>query len=262
MSERNLIVSNLDACWSSVVEFLQGADGSDWQTQSLCPEWTVKGVAAHLVSVEQVLSGWMPTTADTPPPFEKVADYFAAAMTMPEDELVAHMQATFDVRRQNLAETSDEDFALPSVTPVGPATYGRFMAVREFDFWMHERDCRTPLHAHTDNGGPPAEMALNEVHLSIGYIAGKKIGLSQGQSIHFDITGSVERDIYVQVDERATERDFIDQPTVTLHCDSMAFMNQACGLIDPEIPIKEGTISWSGDQELGAHAARNLRFTM
>ncbi len=262
MSERNLIVSNLDACWSSIVEFLQGVDGSDWQTQSLCPEWTVKGVAAHLVSVEQVLSGWMPTTADTPPPFEKVADYFVAAMTMPEDELVAHMQATFDVRRQNLAETSDEDFALPSVTPVGPATYGRFMAVREFDFWMHERDCRTPLHAHTDNGGPPAEMALNEVHLSIGYIAGKKIGLDQGQSIHFDITGSVERDIYVQVDERATERDFIDQPTVTLHCDSMAFMNQACGRIDPEIPIEEGTISWSGDQELGAHAARNLRFTM
>ena len=149
MSERNLIVSNLDACWSSVVEFLRGIDGSDWQTQSLCPEWTVKGVAAHLVSVEQVLSGWMPTSGDTPPPFEKVADYFTAAMKMPEGELVEHMQATFDVRRQNLAETSDEDFERPSVTPVGPATYGRFMAVREFDFWMHERDCRAPLQAHT-----------------------------------------------------------------------------------------------------------------
>ena len=90
MSERNLIVSNLDACWSSVVEFLRGIDGSDWQTQSLCPEWTVKGVAAHLVSVEQVLSGWMPPSGDTPPPFEKVADYFTAAMKMPEGELVEH----------------------------------------------------------------------------------------------------------------------------------------------------------------------------
>ena len=105
-------------------------------------------------------------------------------------------------------------------------------------------------------------MALNEVHLSIGYIAGKQIGLIEGQSIHFDITGSVERDIYVRVEERAVESEAIDTPTTTLHCDSMAFMNQACGRIDPEVPIAEGSISWSGDQELGAHAARNLRFTM
>lgn len=75
-------------------------------------------------------------------------------------------------RLANLAETNDEIFASPSVTPVGPATYERFMAVREFDFWMHERDCRTPLGMPTDNGGAPAEMALTEVQLSIGYIAG------------------------------------------------------------------------------------------
>ena len=105
-------------------------------------------------------------------------------------------------------------------------------------------------------------MALNEVHLSIGYIVGKKIGLTEGQSIHFDITGAVDRDIYVVVDGRATETDALDHPTLTLHCDSMAFMNQACGRIDPEIPIAGGQISWSGDEELGAHAARNLRFTM
>lgn len=262
MSERDLIVSNLDVCWDSVVEFLSKLESSQWQTQSLCPEWTIRGVAAHMVSVEQALSNWLPSGLDTPPPFEKVGGYFEAAMQMPEAELVAHMQSTFDIRRENLSETTEADFANPSVTPVGPATYGRFMAVREFDFWMHERDCRTPLGIDTDNGGPEAEMALNEVHLSIGYIAGKKIGLTEGQSIHFDITGSVERDIYVRVEGRAVECEPIDAPTTTLHCDSMAFMNQACGRVDPEVPIREGAISWSGEAELGAHAARNLRFTM
>ena len=246
----------------SVVEFLSTLEGSQWETQSLCPEWTVKGVAAHMVSVEQALSNWLPSGLDTPPPFEKVGGYFETAMQMPEAELVEHMQQTFDIRRQNLSETTQDDFLKPSVTPVGPATYGRFMAVREFDFWMHERDCRIPLGIDANNGGPAAEMALNEVHLSIGYIAGKKIGLAAGQSIHFDITGSVERDIYVRVEERAIECELINTPTATLHCDSMAFMNQACGRIDPEVPISEGSISWSGDEELGAHAARNLRFTM
>ena len=262
MSERDLIISNLDVCWTSVVEFLSTLEGNQWDIQSLCPEWTVKGVAAHMVSVEQALSNWFPSGLDTPPPFEKVGGYFEAAMQMPGAELVEHMQETFDIRRQNLVETTHDDFAKPSFTPVGPATYERFMAVREFDFWMHERDCRTPLGIDVDNGGPAAEMALNEVHLSISYIAGKKIGLDRGQSIHFDITGSVKRDIYVRVDERAFECEPINTPTTTLHCDSMAFMNQACGRIDPEIPINEGAISWSGDERLGAHAARNLKFTM
>jgi hypothetical protein len=36
----------------------------------------------------------------------------------------------------------------------------------------------------------------------------------------------------------------------------------ACGRIDPEAEIAAGTISWSGDDEWGAQAARNLRFTM
>ena len=181
MSERDLIVSNLDSCWTSIVNLFEQLDSSQWQTQSLCPDWTVKEVAAHLVSVEQVLSNWMPDDAATPPPFEKVGTCFATAMQMTESELVTHMEQTFDQRRRNLADASQDDFNRPSVTPVGQATYGRFMAVREFDAWMHERDCRSPLGMPTDNGGAPAEMALNEVRLSIGYIAGKKIANPIGQ---------------------------------------------------------------------------------
>jgi uncharacterized protein (TIGR03083 family) len=262
MSERELIIANLDTCWASCVDFFGSLDDEQWGASSLCPDWTVQGVAAHLVSVEQVLSDWLPTGLDSPPPFQKVPALFDAAMAMPGDELAALMQTTFDTRRANLADTTDDNFATDSVTPVGPATYGRFMAVREFDFWMHERDCRTPLAMPTDNGGPAAEMALTEVQLSIGYIAGKKIGLTEGQSIHFAITGTVERDIFVVVDGRAAQVDHVADPTVTLSCDSMAFMNQACGRVDPEVPIAQGDISWSGDDELGAHAARNLRFTM
>ncbi len=262
MSQRELIIDNLDAVWASCVETFGSFADDQWDVLSLCPEWTIKGVAAHMVSVEQVLSGWLPESLDTPPPFADVAGHYEAAMQMAPGQLVEHMRATFDARRADLATTTDEIFARPSVTPVGPATYERFMAVREFDHWMHERDCRAPLGLESDNTGPTAEMALNEVHLSIGYIVGKKIGLTEDQSIHFDITGGVERDIYVAIDGRAGEVDHLDDPTITLHCDSMAFMSQACGRVDPEVPIAAGEISWSGDETLGAHAARNLRFTM
>ena len=112
------------------------------------------------------------------------------------------------------------------------------------------------------------ELRLKYLNPIVDYfvvVEGNKTWQNNHKKFRFDIKKFdkfKKKIIYVQVDERATERDFIDQPTVTLHCDSMAFMNQACGRIDPEIPIEEGTISWSGDQELGAHAARNLRFTM
>ena len=36
----------------------------------------------------------------------------------------------------------------------------------------------------------------------------------------------------------------------------------AHGYFDPEGPIADGRIRWTGDPELGARAARNLAFTM
>lgn len=262
MSEPRLIIDNLKACWASSNELYGSLDGEQWDVQSHCPDWTVKGVLAHQVSVEQALSGWVPESVETPPPFAKVSDYFDAAMAMDSADLVALAEQAWAGRAAELEALDDEVFDRGSITPVGPGTYGRFMAIREFDHWMHERDCRTPLGLPTDNGGPAAEMALNEVHLSIGYIAGKRVGLPDGASMRFDITGAVERDIYVAVDGRAGEVDHVENPTVTLHCDSLAFMDLACGRIDPEGPIAAGLVTWSGDAEIGAHAARNLRFTM
>ena len=49
---------------------------------------------------------------------------------------------------------------------------------------------------------------------------------------------------------------------VTLTTDSLTFMLLACGRIDPEGPISDGRITWTGDDAVGAHAARNLAFTM
>ena len=60
------------------------------------------------------------------------------------------------------------------MTPIGPATYGRFMNVRVFDFWVHQRDMTMPLGIDTKDDGVHAEITLDEVHGSLGYIAGKK----------------------------------------------------------------------------------------
>jgi uncharacterized protein (TIGR03083 family) len=177
-------------------------------------------------------------------------------------ELTTRYHEVVSARLEELAAMTDESFDAPSFTPVGQATYARFMAIRVFDTWVHHRDITVPLGIATDDSGPAAEISLGEVEGSIGYIAGKKIGVPDGQGIAFEVTGPVPRRILVKVDGRAARVAELPSPDVTLTADTLTFMLLACGRIDPEQAIAAGSVHWTGDDELGGRAARNLAFTM
>jgi uncharacterized protein (TIGR03083 family) len=235
---------------------------AQWQAQSLCPDWTVRAVVGHLASIEQMLAGWLPGSADELPPFDRVAAFTQQTAGLGDADFAARVAETFGQRRADLAALSEQDLGRPSWTPVGPASYGSFLAVRVFDFWVHERDITTPLGLPTDDGDARAEIALAEVERSLGYIAGKKIGMPDGSSIVFRLTGPLRRDLYVTVDGRAKVVSHIDRPDVELSTDSVTFVQLACGRIDPQAQIDAGLVRWTGDAELGNRAARNLRYTM
>ena len=61
---------------------------------------------------------------------------------------------------------------------------------------------------------------------------------------------------------KAVDPSSLADPDVVLTADSTTFIMLACGRIDPQAKIDDGSISWSGDAEWGEHAARSLRFTM
>ena len=69
----------LNDCYSAVETLCAGLDEAQWQVQSLCPEWTVRGVVDHLTSVEAVLAGWLPEDATAIPPFERAGEFLAQA---------------------------------------------------------------------------------------------------------------------------------------------------------------------------------------
>ena len=217
----------LEHCYTSMETLCADLSDDDWQAQSLCPDWTVRGVVDHVTSIEAVMAGWWPEDDTTLPPFERAAEFLAD--TTP---YVEKMRAVFELRRRDLATLSSEDLDRPSWMPVGPGTYGRFLEIRVFDMWVHERDITTPL------------------------------GLPEGKSITFDLTGPITRQLHVAVDGRAARVDHLDHPDVTVTTDSTTFIQLACGRIDPQAQIDSGVISWQGDDELGDRAARNMRFTM
>ena len=241
-----------------------GADltSAEWEAPSLCPDWTVRGVFEHLVGIENALVSWFPDGADTPPPFRLAGTFAKEVAGTDSPTFMEHVRQVLARRRRDVSVLGPSDLAQPSWTPVGPGTYGRFMEIRVFDFWVHERDITTPLARSTDDTGVRAELALAEVEGSLGYIVGKKVGLPEGQSIVFHLSGPLARDIAVVVDGRARVVEAVPLANVEIWTDTVTFIQLACGRIDPQEPIDSGTIRWRGDAQLGERTARNLRFTM
>lgn len=254
--------SALQGCYSEVEKLCADLNEAEWQVQSLCPDWKVRDVVSHVTMMEAVMSGWLPEDAATPPPFDRTSDFLRETAGLDTAAFVERVRATFAGRRRDLASLSAEDFQRPSWMPTGQGTYGRFLAIRVFDFWVHVRDITAPLGRATDDTGVAAEIALAEVESSLGYIVGKKVRLPDGKSIAFHLTGPIVGEFDVVVDGRAKRVDHLDNPDVEVTTDSTTFIQLACGRIDPQIPIDSGAISWKGDGELGELAARNLRFTM
>jgi uncharacterized protein (TIGR03083 family) len=253
---------SLEQCYDAIEDLCARLEGAQWQVQSLCPDWRARDVVAHLGMMECVMTGWLPDTVADLPPFDRVEPYNDEIKGIDDESFARRIQEIFAARRADLAALSQGDLDRPSWTPVGAKTYGRFLEIRVFDFWVHERDITTPLGWPTDDTGPRAEIALAEVEGSLGYIVGKKIGLPDGKSIVFHLTGPINRDLSVVVDGRARQVDHINNPDVELTTDTLTFIQLACGRIDPQTQIDQNKVTWTGDAELGDRAARNLRFTM
>jgi uncharacterized protein (TIGR03083 family) len=256
------IRGSLEQCYDAIETLCGEMNSVQWQTQSLCPDWKARGVVTHLGMMERVMTGWLPGSVDELPPLDRIAVYNEQVAALDDNAFASRIAEIFADRRSDLARLHEPDLARPSWTPIGPKSYGGFLEIRIFDFWVHERDITTPLGWPTDDAGPRTEIALGQVEGSIGYIVGKKIGLPDGTSIVFHLTGPIRRDLSVVVDGRARAVDHVDRPDVELTTDTVTFIQLASGRIDPEAQIDAGKISWTGDDELGSRAARNLRFTI
>jgi len=256
------IRTSLEQCLDAVESLSTRLNSDQWKAQSLCPDWDMRGVVTHLGMMERVMTGWLPASAEQTPPLDRIEPYHAETAALDDKAFAALIADIFAARRADLSALLERDLERPSWSPIGPRTYGGFLEMRIFDFWVHERDITTPLGWPTDDGGARAEIALGQVESSIGYIVGKKIGLPDGSGIVFHLTGPVVRDISVVVDGRAKAVGHLDRPDVELTTDTVTFIQLAAGRIDPQQQIDAGKVSWTGNDQLGDRAARNLRFTI
>ena len=254
--------ASLEQCYDSIESLADRMDATRWRARSLCPDWDMRGVIAHLGMMERVMTGWLPESADDRPPLDRIDPYHDEMAALDDAAFAGRIGEIFASRRADLAGLTEADLARPSWTPIGTRSYGGFLEMRIFDFWVHERDIAAPLGWPTDDTGPRTEISLAQVEGSIGYIVGKKIGLPDGASIVFHLTGPVTRDLAVVVDGRARAVGHVEHPDVELTTDTVTFVQLAAGRIDPQRQIDAGLVTWTGNAQLGDRAARNLGFTI
>ncbi|MHB8218706.1 MAG: maleylpyruvate isomerase family mycothiol-dependent enzyme [Acidimicrobiales bacterium] len=266
---KDRVVELLAQEWTSLSQLLERLDDATWSRPAL-PGWDVHDVVAHLVGTERMLAGApAPEVSPDATGGEHVKNgiarmneiWIVSLRARSHAELRDDFSAVTAERLSALRAMTTDDFAAPSWTPVGDATYGRFMEVRVFDTWMHEQDIRAAVDMPGHDAGPVAEQAIAEVVTALGYIVGKKAAVPAGSSVTFELDGPVRRSVHVAVGERATVVPELPGPaTATLTLPSSLFVRLAGGRVDPVGAL--GAVAVDGDGALGHRVATHLAYTI
>lgn len=267
-AEHERIVRVLVDEWAAIRDLLATLGDEEWSRPTALPAWDVRDVVAHLIGIEATLLG----EPQPPPPADLAArthvrnelgaanEAWVEAMRAlrPREVLDRFVEVT-DRRAAALGSMTAEDFAAPSWTPAGEATYGRFMQIRILDCWFHDQDVRDAVGRPGNDGGPAAEEALDEVVRSLGYVVGKRAAAPEGAAVTFSLTGPVRRDVHVRVAGRAEVVEELERPAdAVIRTDSATFFRLAGGRVTAA-DVRD-RLELGGDTELATRIADRLGF--
>ncbi len=270
MTDKDTVVETLIDLWAAIDSLVCELDDDQWAAASPCPGWTVHDLIAHIVGTERSLAGHTPPESDTD--FDALAHvhnkigvlnetWVQAFSRLSSTEMMEQFRATTAERASALRAMTAEDFAAPSWTPAGQSTYGRFMRIRVFDCWMHEQDIRDTLALPGGMDCSAADLAVDEIIASLGYIVSKLGKAPDGTSVTFDLTGVRPRRIHVSVDGRAQVVDELPGPaTVTIELPTGLFTRLCGGRVDYDLAIEK--VKFVGDEPLGRQLTTALAYTI
>ncbi len=75
MTDLATITGSLEQCYDAIESLAARMGPQEWAAQSLCPDWDMRGVVAHLGMMERVMTGWLPDSAEDLPPVDRIGPY-------------------------------------------------------------------------------------------------------------------------------------------------------------------------------------------
>ena len=263
-----LVVELLRTEWDELDAFGSSLTDSEWDVLTECPGWTVRDNFSHIIGLERGLLGDAPpelAPADRPHVKNAVGEFNEAWVDARRGNdgptMLAEFREVTARRLKTLEELSDEAWEKVSPTPAGPAPYHEFMSIRLMDCWVHEQDMRRAVGRPGHLRGPVPEHVIERFVAPMGYVVGKKAGAAEGQSVVFELSGSIAKTIGVTVvDGRAQVGEAIAEPTTILAMDTETWWCLCLGRWSPTETLASGKIGVHGDADLGQRVVANLAF--
>jgi uncharacterized protein (TIGR03083 family) len=206
-TEQATTIDGLEQVWSSMSGLADELDERDWATPTDCPGWTVKDQFAHVSALESQLAG-RPQPDHQAPDAPWVRNDFGRITEVGVDyrrpwtpaEVVAEFRELTGERVAQLRALTADEWAADSWTPVGPGTYGLFMAVRIVDCWAHEQDARRAVGRPGHLEGPVPEGVIGRLLLALPLVVAKRAGAPDGTTFGLRLTGPVTTERAVTVE--------------------------------------------------------------
>lgn len=270
--DKPAVLAGLFAVWEDIDTLVSGFSEAQWQAPTALPGWKVHDVIAHLIGTESMLQGAGTPEADIDvSTLEHVRNdigvlnerWVRRLRGLSDVELLEKFKSTMAQRRMALSDLSNRDWNEVTATPAGPDSYGRFMRVRIFDCWMHELDVRDavrPAASVSELISPAADLSLDEMATSMGFVVGKLGAAPDGSRVSIELMGPLGRTINVAVAGRARVVDDFgdDDPTTTIRLDALLFTRLAGG----RVPVDHDAVSYSGDRAVGERIVEQLNYVI
>lgn len=262
-------VEALADVWIRLDELLAQLDAGEWSRPTPLPGWDVKATVAHVIGTEAMLLGESPAVDVDRAAFPHVRNDIGAfnerwVQSLHDEPPAAVLRRFRELttrRRRALEEMGPDAWDAEGFTPAGPDTYGRFMRIRAFDCWLHEQDIRDAVDRPGGEGGPAADLALEEMATAMGFVVGKQAGAPAGSRVRFELTGPAARRIDVEVGDRARVVDALaEPPTVTITMPAGVFARLGGGRTT--VGQRRDEITIDGDHALGERVVERLAYTI
>ncbi|MGH9136766.1 MAG: maleylpyruvate isomerase family mycothiol-dependent enzyme, partial [Acidimicrobiales bacterium] len=262
-SDQQTTIDTLISVWESIDHLVDQLDDTDWARPTDCPGWTVKDQLAHVTAIETQLAG-RPQPEHVAPDAPWVRNDFGKITEVGVDyrrpwappETIAEFRDVIAERVEQLRALTPEEWAADSWTPVGPGTYGLFMAVRILDCWSHEQDMRRATGRPGNLGGPAPELATDRLLVAVPMVVGKRVAPPDGTSVVLRLVGPVERVVAIGVEGGRARRldDEPPEPAATITMGSESYAVLANGRQEPSA---RGDVKVEGDAALGESILAN-----
>ena len=249
----------LETVWDSIIALGGELGEAEWKRPTDLPGWTVQDNLSHIIGTERMMRG---------EPAPEVVPSETTHLRNPIGELNelwvesrrgatgAEVLTEFtDLSAERLAEyrsLTPEQLDEVGPTPVGPAPFRDYIAVRVMDSWAHEQDMRRGVDRPGSLSGPAAELSLRRIDNTMPLIVGKRAGAPDGATVVFVIQGEAGRTLPIEVDGRARVAETVPgDPTVTLTMDVETYAAVSFGRWSPDDAIGAGRVTIVGDDSLG-----------